>query len=1211
MIRSRLFPTIISMKRIISYIVSAVLLWAASSCVDDKLYDDTVIGEGEAVLSAEVLFKNFTPALDNNSRATKGDALDGIENLYIFVYSENGQQLLHSTSFQNGAGLTVTKNNTTTPSDGSYDPKADTPTDKATFDYKLPYGKYKIYAVANVRGEYVQALAPENVSTEADLKKVKFKWNPNEIDKNDQMFGVFTTQQLPQSPAETFNAPVVTINQPGVTLSAWLRRLASKVTVDFDGSELKESVRIYIKKLTIKDIPEYCTLGESNTPGKDDPLIPEGGFINYTNEENPNDPNINWADMEAGIEVIKNSKVGSIDHSHTDKNSLFFYENDQGDKSKDPNKDWYNKIQPADKVGQSINDPEPDPDHESGQNDYKDRVPYGTYIEVEAYYTSENEGKMSKGKIIYRFMLGKDVTFNYDAERNYHYKLTLKFRNWANNPDWHIVYDEPTPSVYTPSIYYISYLYNQQMNFPVRIVTPDGTSASNYTLYAEIVANNWAPTSYDPGDDDTNFGDVPPAQEGAYGSLNGYAWNKSAFDGALAAPGSAYGSKTYNYQGRNIRVGANYVGFLTLRKNTHTIIGAGIGYQATDANGTYTTPGFLEDFYNGDGEASPRWWATYDLANTGHNNVCGNSVDGSYKITHHDDGSITASVPMFTRAKEIVPATDFSGNNFNVAYMRYALVKFQLFKTDDTKRENPIPFVDIDDPDNFTKPDGERTMVTERIVPIFQVRRIVNPKAIWRKSGSKEEFHVQLMQRESESTTTFSTFKSRGTWRAYVIADPDGIVTLKSGSQTVTGVNTLDEYDQPTGTNMITGSDGTEVDFYYHPSGTDGCAIIRVDYHDNSCQHLIFVRTGYNYGVTLGSAKWSSYNAYATSADDTWANTSNFFNPEQPTEVRVELTRHPFSVGTFYKRNNYYCGILEENNKQYGWLDNVGGLKYINLGNDLNSPTRVTSNTHTGNTVNWNQFAGYGWSSQGASDKWNRANVEWAGTWTPWNSNIPATEQLAVPTYDDFYSLIDTKNHPEIEFGYGVAYTDGATKVAVSMDDAYGFTDYDNDGNADETGLNNETKGMRVCVVYNRENGAQTLFPMGSIGQSRRAIQVSNGGNLFNVSTGGSGSLSYGKLKGPLNSAVNGLRPNTYNLYRMTGAVYWMSTTSLRVQPNGNKDDSDDRTASWDINYNNLVFNHYDYSSLNHETKDGRQWTATYSSDALPIKLIYKKTTTN
>ncbi|MCQ5178302.1 hypothetical protein, partial [Faecalibacterium prausnitzii] len=38
---------------------------------------------------------------------------------------------------------------------------------------------------------------------------------------------------------------------------------------------------------------------------------------------------------------------------------------------------------------------------------YKDEKPYGTYIEVEAYYHSIHEERVGNGRIIYRFMLGK------------------------------------------------------------------------------------------------------------------------------------------------------------------------------------------------------------------------------------------------------------------------------------------------------------------------------------------------------------------------------------------------------------------------------------------------------------------------------------------------------------------------------------------------------------------------------------------------------------------------------------------------------------------------------------------------------------------------------------------------------------------------------------------------------------------------------------
>lgn len=78
-------------------------------------------------------------------------------------------------------------------------------------------------------------------------------------------------------------------------------------------------------------------------------------------------------------------------------------------------------------------------------------MPYGTYIEVDAYYRSINEEKVGSGDIKYRFMLGKNITTNYDAERNHHYKLTLKFKNFANDADWHIEYAEPEPGIEVPN----------------------------------------------------------------------------------------------------------------------------------------------------------------------------------------------------------------------------------------------------------------------------------------------------------------------------------------------------------------------------------------------------------------------------------------------------------------------------------------------------------------------------------------------------------------------------------------------------------------------------------------------------------------------------------------------------------------------------------------------------------------------------------------
>ena len=68
-------------------------------------------------------------------------------------------------------------------------------------------------------------------------------------------------------------------------------------------------------------------------------------------------------------------------------------------------------------------------------------------------------------------MLGKNTSTNYDAERNYHYKLTLKFNRFANDADWHIEYEEENPDILVPEPYYISYLYNHAMTLPCLLYT--------------------------------------------------------------------------------------------------------------------------------------------------------------------------------------------------------------------------------------------------------------------------------------------------------------------------------------------------------------------------------------------------------------------------------------------------------------------------------------------------------------------------------------------------------------------------------------------------------------------------------------------------------------------------------------------------------------------------------------------------------------------
>ena len=175
------------------------------------------------------------------------------------------------------------------------------------------------------------------------------------------------------------------------------------------------------------------------------------------------------------------------------------------------------------------------------------------------------------------------------------------------------------------------------------------------------------------------------------------------------------------------------------------------------------------------------------------------------------------SIPLYTRAKQMIAKTSYTGNNPYVAYRRQAKIKITA-----------------------TLSQGEP--LTE-IVDIFQVRRVVNPKGIYRRHNNDKPFHVVLKRLARENATNFEEFTSEGAWEAVVAATThEGFVKLeKSSSNKYTSI---DEHG------TLKGLSGSVIDFKITFNGTcteneSRHAVIRVSYHNNTCNHLIFVRLGY------------------------------------------------------------------------------------------------------------------------------------------------------------------------------------------------------------------------------------------------------------------------------------------------------------------------------------------------------------------------------
>lgn len=395
------------------------MILAANSCQDDFMKDET-IGEGKAKISATLDFKPMSSALTR----TVGDALKDISSLHVLLYDYDTKGLINSWKIK-GYSVSDEKRGDENAENGY---SAEASTKRATFELpeRVDFGKYYMYAVANIPDLLTNSKYSEAIKTVEGLKNIPLTWDSENVANNGQMIGCFMTRAA-TLPID--DEPLV-LNEKSAELHAWLRRAASKVTVAFDGSGLEEGVSIYFKALRIKNIPVSCKLGAENTVRNGENIIPAGEEVVYSEsasfdasypalitKKQPYYPR----EQKQGEDGTMSWVMAADAHSENNANSLFFYENMQGegpDKSAmaDENKDGLQDMP------------------------YIKGKEFGTYIEVDAYYESTNPQRPGISNITYRFMLGQNVSTDYNAKRNCHYKLTLHFKGFADEPDWRIDY---------------------------------------------------------------------------------------------------------------------------------------------------------------------------------------------------------------------------------------------------------------------------------------------------------------------------------------------------------------------------------------------------------------------------------------------------------------------------------------------------------------------------------------------------------------------------------------------------------------------------------------------------------------------------------------------------------------------------------------------------------------------------------------------------
>lgn len=470
----------------------------------------------------------------------------------------------------------------------------------------------------------------------------------------------------------------------------------------------------------------------------------------------------------------------------------------------------------------------------------------------------------------------------------------------------------------------------------------------------------------------------------------------------------------------------------------------------------------------------------------------GEKDDGEYKVRKEGDSIYHVQLPMYTRAKQMIKPTGYTGNNPYVAYQRRSEVEIKatLLRPDGTVWGT----ISTNSSANSAK--GNENPV------IYQVRRVVNPKGIWRSHSNNEGFNVLLKRLPRENGTKFEAFASEGPWKAYVVCGDKSFINLGVGKE-----------HSEVSNDTVYGKTGSNIDFKIDFKGNCGenenrYAIIRVEYHNYTCYHLIFVRQGDAPDALIdGGTEWHARNM----------------------KTKDTETASPLEEGSLFKWGNLTEPIDAINNKNPGpyWI-NVTPESFKGPG------TQKLTIAGTSEEKAWGEIKPVNAPSDDKSG-FNATFVD--------SSQLPSKTRIA--SYDDFKALYD---HTDIKQGYGILYGDESTSTEDDINDAYGY-DY-----------NHTKRGMRGCFVYNQQTGKNLFFPIGASGYGHRKENDAKGAGTLRYAASRAERFPEGAVGTAYPNGVAGA-PLFYDVYMRPGAIYWLSNYVYVTEP------GDGPTTGWDFNY--------------------------------------------
>lgn len=387
----------------------------------------------------------------------------------------------------------------------------------------------------------------------------------------------------------------------------------------------------------------------------------------------------------------------------------------------------------------------------------------------------------------------------------------------------------------------------------------------------------------------------------------------------------------------------------------------------------------------------------------------------------------------------------------------------------------------------------------------------------------------------SENATEFIPFSSEGPWKAYVVnaqteadrgdppyTDPNrGFISL---SVSDTENTSQDEKG------VIHGVTGSDIKFDINFNGTIAAdapnrnAIVRVEYHNYTCEHLIFVHQG-NRPQKLLSDK------------PAW-HVSNLVSKNREAS-------NPLDEGSLFKYKNLDQPIAAKN--QYS-----SKIPMID----------VTSKDFPDPVSNQNRYELVG----GEIKKWMEITNQPANNKeASWGLDLTSTR---IAQIEDYEALFENEM---IAQGYGVLYGDESTEPKTNIVDAYG---YQEDQAYYFGGSAIKDRGIRGCFVYNRNTGNHIFLPVGASGYGHRKAKEGNGVLRYSC---GQTQIFPTNPNGFYTDASTA--PLFYDLYMRPGAIYWTED----VTGTGTWG----TTVGWDINYFTFDFNRiYEANVFNGNNSD-------------------------